>query len=161
MYSQASFGDFIYIILGLGWVIFSAYNAKKKQNAKKNPPSANDKGSFLETLMSEIGGANKDTEPVAFETSHNTAEAFHESDPQIIPTVEDNRVFSYDDEYEEDIIDPPSYNIDNEPVNSSNVILPKNRQSEEKVFSSKKPKMKRIDLRKAVVYSEILKRVYF
>ncbi len=161
MVVHASFEDFIYIILGLAWVIYSAYNAKKKQKAKNNPAPASQNKSFLESVISEIGFPEEKPEPIPSSLSNDAYSNEDDIDPEINPSTESAEIFSYDDEYEESNFNSSNDIIENEQVIksnkiTSNYIIPKKDSN-----LNKKTTKKRIDLRKAVIYSEILKKVYF
>ena len=162
----ASFEDFLYIILGLAWVIYSAYNAKKKQKAKNNPASAGKNKSFLDSIISEIGLPTEQPKPVDAKLEQDDEYHFDEDEPEIMPTHESQKLFSYDDEYEESNYTPPFNVVETETVvvstkvGSTNVEIAK--ELKEDVYTIKKKKSrKRIDLRRAVIYSVILKKVHF
>jgi len=157
----ASFEDFIYIVLGLAWVIYSAYNAKKKQKAKNKPTSTSEKKSILDSLINEIG-LNDEKEEANISSSPKDVH-YNEDDinPEIIPSDEPQRLFSYDDEYEENNFSTPVYIIENEPIITSDKVDTNHITSKNESLVKKKTTKKRIDLRKAVIYSEILKKVYF
>ena len=150
----ASFEDIIYIIIGLLWVAFSFYNAKKKKNAKKVPTPANKQKSMLESLLNEIRDEDQKNDPSLYEPAQEIDQ--HEEEPM---HIEEEEIFSYDDYYEEsnpkstiDVItqttNTPVTTIDDNPLKVKTINTIKKRKNI-------------INLRKAVIYSEILKKVYF
>jgi len=162
----ASFEDFIYIILGLVWVIYSAYNAKKKQNAKKNPAPARKNKSFLDSIISEFGLPSEQSQPINPKPKHVDENVIYDIEPEISANNEIQELYSYDDEYEESNYTPPYDVIETETVVSSNnidsTIVELVEKKKNKAYSiKKKVNRKRIDLRRAVIYSEILKKVHF
>jgi len=162
----ASFEDFIYIVLGLVWVIYSAYSAKKKKEAKKNPVSASKNKSFLDSIISEMGLPSEKSESTNRESEHIDEYALDNIEPEISPVVEPQELYSYDDEYEESNYIPPYNVIETEPViessNADTVKVDVTKDFNENVYTIKKKDIrKRIDLRKAVIYSEILRKVHF
>lgn len=165
MIVQASFEDFLYIALGLVWVIYSAYSAKKKKEAKNNPASVKKSKSFIETVISEMGYTAEQTAPVTESTPDNTSYIDDDFEEEVAPYEEPEKIFSYDDEYEEsnynpasNVIETPLVDIDDEPiVEVSSNICPK----EDAYIIKSKSRKKIIDLRKAVIYSVILKKVNF
>jgi hypothetical protein len=154
----ASFEDAIYIILGLVWVIYSFYNAKKKQKAKNNPSSTNDK-SFLESLINKMGGATENQEPSA--NSSNKTNYVDNVVEEEDYAEQEEAIFSYDDIYEKSNYSPPYEVVENEPAVITSTTSSKKNLTKPAPIPKKKNSKKRIDLRKAVIYSEILKKVYF
>ena len=153
MTALASFEDIIYIIVGLLWVAFSFYNAKKKKNAKKGPVPTNKQKSMLESVLSEMGYEDNKNDSAL---SEPVQEVYHEDEP--IPEAA-AKIFSYNDYYEESnsesTIDVITQEL-NTPIRAVDDNLTKI-----KINSTIKKTKNKIDLRKAVIYSEILKRVYF
>jgi hypothetical protein len=166
MVVQASFEDFIYIALGLVWVIYSAYSAKKKQKAKNNPTSASKNKSFLETIIGEMGLPSAQTESDNRGQEEDDEYKFDVDESKITPSVEPQELYSYDDEYEEsNYVDP--YNVietktvvDTNNVDANIVKIPKELVDNDYTIKKKKS-IRRIDLRRAVIYSVILKKVDF
>ncbi len=157
MTALASFEDFLYVIVGLLWIVFSFYNAKKKKDKKNAPTPKSEKKSILESLIDEIGLQDKQTEPSFYESSSNIDQEENEPDP--LPTEETQEVFSYDDYYEESNYNSPVDVIERKPLVSAKVKEDKNYRIRKSSFDSKTKN--NIDLRKAIIYSEILKKVYF
>jgi len=155
MTSLASFEDFIYIIIGLLWVAFSFYNAKKKKNAKKDPAPANKQKSMLESLLNEMGYEDNKNDSALSEP----VQEVYKSEDEPIQTEAASEIFSYDDDYEESnsesTIDVITQEL-NTPIKTVD-----NNLTKVKTNSTIKKTKNKIDLRKAVIYSEILKRVYF
>ena len=160
MVSYASFEDYLYILIGLVWVIFSFYNAKRKKMAKENKTANTEKSSILDSILDEIG--------VKTENEYNYNDPFEEHEqiniikenksPQVeILSSEPEAVFSYEDYYEESNYNAPTNVIDKKRSkafeSTSTITGSKNLKLVKKV--------RKIDLRKAVIYSEILKKQYF
>ncbi len=157
MTALASFEDFLYIIVGILWIIFSFYNAKKKR-AKKNAPSQkSEKKSILDTLIDEIGLKDEQAEPSIYESDTNIDHI--ESEPDQPLPKETHEVFSYDDYYEESNYNSTVDVIEEKPSVVKKVIEDDNYRI--KKSSVIKKTRKNIDLKKAIIYSEILKKVYF
>jgi hypothetical protein len=160
MIVTASFEDFIYIIIGLVWVIFSYYNAKKKKENKAKQPSQARKSSLLDTIINEIGIKTGEDTPV-YSTSYLEEDIIDEKNNDIeqenYKNYNTDTVFSYDDHYEESNFTPVAnvFDIKQSPISEKSTTT----LSETKKLIGKKAK--KIDLRKAVIYSEILKKKYF
>jgi hypothetical protein len=153
MLVKGSFEDYLYIIIGLVWVAFSIYKgAQKKKSLAKTPQQSEEgevqkkKKSFFDEFLSEI---IKDDEPVPNE-SIEVEEKFRE--PVI---VEQDKVFSYDDIVEESNVIVESNVYEVKPTTDLNF------QQELKSHLKSKKEQPRFDLRKAIIYSEILNRRYF
>ncbi len=160
MIVKASFEDIIYVILGLVWVIYSAYNAKKKKKAKENPSTSSKKPSFLESVINEIGLTDDKKPAVISEPYQDTDYYKDDVESKTLSAEDDEPVFSYDDYYEESNYKPVNNVIETVRANSAN----NNNDSETKNKVHIKKRMgsrKKIDLRKAVIYSVILKKVNF
>ncbi len=157
MTALASFEDFLYIIIGLLWIVFSFYNAKKKKNKKNEPAPKSEKKSILESLINEIGIQDNQPEPSLYKPSESVDHI--EDEPASELVEESEPVFSYDDYYEESNYNSPNDVIEKKPLLPINKIEDKNYRI--KKASYNKSSRKNIDLRKAVIYSEILKKVYF
>ncbi len=155
MTALASFEDIIYIIVGLLWVAFSFYNAKKKKNAKKGPAPVNKKKSMLESLLNEMGYEDQKKDSALYESVQEVDQ--YEDEP--IQTEAAAEIFSYDDYYEESNSESTNHVITQE-SNTQVTTIDYNRTIAKEKSTNKKSKT-RIDLRKAVIYSEILKKVYF
>ena len=168
MVSFASFEDYLYVIFGILWVVFSIYNANRKKKAKEakakgeKSESKSVGSSILDAIMKEVGVSTEDLSPNQSDPYANT--------PKIVPLqaeqneyeeeadVESDNVFSYDDIYEESNYSPPTNVIDRK----QQVKLNKTVISDVKSNNpSKKRKAEKINLRKAVIYSEILKKKNF
>ncbi len=157
----ASFEDFLYIIIGLVWVIFSYYNAQKKKQRKTKQPPSKKEPSLFETILEEIGGEEHKAPP-AYSSPYTANDElidneFKDVEQENYIDSDPEEVFSYDDYYEESNFSPVTNVINNkQPLVSD--------ESSATKIDTKKPtliKAKKIDLRKAVIYSEILKRRYF
>jgi len=155
MVYQASFQDILFVLAGLAWIGYSAYRKSKKrgetsQSGGKNVSSK--KKSVFEELMTQY--TNEEAERQEATNPINEAYAVT-PEVQLEETLNDDHVFSYDDYYEEGVGSEPT----------SDGILPSNeveRQIKVDVDTPKKQKIssKSFNLRKAFIYSEILKQKY-
>lgn len=158
MTAHASFEDFLYIIAGIIWIAFSFYNAKKKKQAKKAPAPTTKKKSMLESLFDDIGQQDEQKDSTYYEPGQETYEKSPEVDSEPVPANEPVKVFSYDDFYEEGNYNPIPDVIERK----SSTPLKNISTTDYKVKrSSLKKKNKKINLRKAVIYSEILNKPKF
>ena len=154
MLVKGSFEDFIYIIIGVIWIAFSIYKGAAKNKARKNqpsPPQTEEQEStsifenFLNNLIKE-----EEKEP------YEPVELRKEETVEVKPAPESSdKIFSYDD-----LVEESNY------FHESNVYEEKADKKaslkEELKTHLKDSKTKpRFDLRKAVIYSEILNRRYF
>lgn len=158
MIVQSSFEDFLYIILGLAWIIFSFYKAKKKKREKEASSQTSEKKSFVDSLLNEIGLQDEQEDP---HFSEPYREEIDQSEPELIPVTnkELEKVFSNDDYYEES-----NYNSTDDVIEKEPLMPIRKRDEAYNISEESSTKMKirkNIDLRKAVIYSEILKKVYF
>ncbi len=157
MIVQASFEDFLYIIVGLVWIIFSFYKAKKKKQERDATSKTSEKKSFVESILNEMGLQDEHEEPNFSQSSQDANQFGSEVDTDTNEEVE--KVFSYDDYYEESNYNSIDDVIEKEP---SITISKKDDAINKSIESSSARKVKKnINLRKAVIYSEILKKVYF
>lgn len=156
MTAYASFEDFLYIILGIVWIAFSFYKAKKKKQSQKEGPTTSKKKSILESLFDEIGIKEDDTETIYQEPSQDLFE--HEIENKPVLVDEPNEVFSYDDFYEESNYIPTNTVKEKKRSTETNVTTDLNYKINK--LNVLKKNMK-INLRKAVIYSEILKKPDF
>jgi hypothetical protein len=164
MLVKGSVEDFIYILIGIIWIAFSIYKGFKSSQKKKTEPTHYDEtyeeepesssgdqakksvfDSFLEEIMSEKEPAPKPVE----------VEKKAEKTPTRYEDLAEKEPFSYDDFYEERNYIEPSDVYDDKgtatrPTKQTELVTHLQRR--------RKP---RIDLRKAVIYSEILNRRYF
>jgi len=161
MVVYASVEDFLYILVGIAWVAFSYYNAQKKKRAKESKnPSEKRKPSFLETLIDEAGFKTEEETPVYADPYLENDSVIEENNGNSFQDESEENysqeVFSYDDYYEEsnyqarsDVKDKKQ-SLKNDVVTTT--ISDKNKS---------KNKVRKVDLRKAVIYSEILEKKYF
>lgn len=151
MLLKGSFEDFFYILIGIIWIAFSIYQGQKKRKQKSaTQPTAEKKKSFFETLLDEVTEKNQQFE-----------ETYDDDIQPEIDTIEaventfDEKKFSYDDYYEERNYEEAEDSIiKNESLTQP--ILTQNKKP-----GSRKSRKPRFDLRKAVIYSEVLKPKYF
>lgn len=156
MLFKGSFEDFIYIIIGLVWIAFSIYKGAQKNKAQKktNTPSDSDSkestsifDSFLENLM-------KDEDATTFEP----VELQQKKDEKVdIIKPENEKIFSYDD-----LVEESNYLYETDVYEEQAVKTTTPTLNQELRTHLKQTKTKpRFDLRKAIIYSEILNRREF
>ncbi len=162
MQIQASFEDYTYVIIGIIWMIYSVYKGKKKKDAQQSKSSKPKAPSFLDSLFEEVVGIKETASPAYAEPELKTepktesiiSDNVMESDTLRI--YEKEKVFSYDDVYEDDNFAKTKRVVEKEAMLQSFET-----QSNNSYLQKKNIKVKRINLRQAVIYSEILKRKYF
>jgi len=154
MLFKGSFEDFIYILAGLVWVAFSIYKGSQKQKKAKSGGAENKKSkSVIEDFIGDYLGVKEEIvyqdEAVSSEKGEELIEETGEVEPQ--KGTYNPEVISFDDEYEKD--------------NSfkEKVLLTQEEDRIEKirVTNKRKPIQKkklRFNVKKAVIYSEILRR---
>lgn len=153
--SESSFEDIIYLLIGVAWIAWSIYKGTQKGKKGKvkqtGRPAPVQKGkSFFETLISEIT-EEKSKVPYDQPVEETEVQAVEELQPE--PKKEEV-VFSYDDVYEES-------NLETEKGVYKNITTDREKTKKKtSTFSKHIKKKRRIDLRKAVVYAEILNRRY-
>ena len=151
MLLKGSFEDFFYILIGIVWIAFSIYQGQKKKKQKSSAIISPSKTTiFFETLLDEVTDKNQVNEEIYNSES--------ESRPEIIKQEEriyEENKFSYDDYYEErNYEEAEDVLIKKEP-------LAKSEFDHSSRTSLNKTRKLRFDLKKAVIYSEILKPKYF
>jgi len=151
MLLKGSFEDFFYILIGIVWIAFSIYQGQKKRKQKLSAPSTTEKKkSFFETLLDEVTEKKQAYEEIYDSESESTPEIVNQEER----TYEENK-FSYDDYYEErNYEETEDVIIKNEPLAKSDFDHPIRA-------NLKKTRKLHFDLKKAVIYSEILKPKYF
>jgi hypothetical protein len=156
MLVKGSFEDYLYILIGVIWVAFSIYKGAKKKKSLADSPektetekSAESGKSFFDAFLDQIVTENEAIpyEPVEVE------EPFAES--RLEARENEEKIFSYDDVVEESNFMEENSVYKIEPATEISF------QQELKSHLKGKNKQTRFDLRKAVIYSEILNRRYF
>jgi len=149
MIAKGSFEDFLYIFIGLIWIGFSIYKAQqKKKAAAQGQGNVKKEKSFFDNLMSEFINEEPSSPSHSSINEPLSAEKYERRDAQ------PNKVFSYDDVYEGSNAMPEYDVYEKKPARQPEL-------KEEIITKKQKQKRKpRIDLRKAVIYSEILNRKY-
>jgi len=147
----ASLGDYLYIIIGIVWLVFSVYKGQKKKNSRSESPQKSSGKSFLDTLMDEFN-----PEPAVESVPYIKSEPGNFVSKEV--PVDEPTLFSYDDqveesnEYETSVVYTKREfgNHGSQPVIHNNII-------------DKQQYRRRggFNLRKAVIYSEVLNRRYF
>lgn len=146
MLVKGSFEDYFYILVGLIWVAFSIYKGVQKKKSQKTPDKEVKKKSMLETIMDEFLEKEKpvQAEPIVYDASPQNVELEEE---------EKEEVFSYDDIYEKS-----NYNEFSEVHKKTET---KSRLKTNLKATSRKRQKPRFNLRKAVIYSELMNKRYF
>ena len=154
MLFKGSFEDYIYIIIGLVWIVFSIYKGAQKNKARKQTPVSPESeekkpasifDGFLEKLM-------KEEEEVPYEP----VELHPKTDENIqVVHSESEKIFSYDDLVEK------SNHLKETDVYEEKAVTKSTLNQELKTHLKQARTKPRFDLRKAVIYSEILNRRYF
>lgn len=147
MLIKGSFEDYFYILVGLIWVAFSIYKGMQKKKSKQTTGEEVKKKSVLETLMDEFLEKEQQIqpEPIIYQAP---------TDDELIEEKAADEPFSYDDIYEKS-----NYNEADDVYTKKPVV--KNKLKANLNLPGKTRKRTRFDLRKAVIYSEILNRRYF
>jgi hypothetical protein len=148
--------DYIYILLGLVWIIYAAYRANQKKKAKQKAPhheqtTEPETGSDVKSLLEEIltGEVSQPSRPSAYideslsaitgaRMEYENADIKTDYKLDSIPVEEGERIFDEDD------------------LTSSYAQLFNTEDSEHMI----KREDIDFDLRKAIIYSEILNRPY-
>lgn len=167
MIYNASFEDFLYILAGLVWLVFSIYNANKKKKAKENKkpnPQRESPPNFLDSIMDELGIDKSEQEPAENQTVYepytyeedellvkNETNNTHKPDT----TTYDREPFSYDDYYEESNYSEIS------DVKEKDELIKTRVKIDLSTKKSTTKKSRKVNLKKAVIYSEILNKRYF
>jgi hypothetical protein len=146
MLIKGSFEDFFYILVGLIWVAVSIYKGMQKKKSQNAPAEKVKKKSVLETLMNEFLEEEKPVQPETIVYQAPSQDTNFEEE-------EKTEVFSYDDIYEQS-----NYNEVSE-VNTIKTEAKTKRRTDLKV-PVRTRKKQHFNLKKAVIYSEILNRRY-
>lgn len=143
MIFKGSLEDYIYILIGLVWIAFSIYKARQKKSAVAKDEVGKKSGkSFIDQLINDFMTEGQ---------LESTIENYHPNPEQ----HKAKKVFSYDDIYEESNPKPFTDVIETEQAVKSVRI----ENKVQKIIS--RPRKSKPDLRKAIVYSEILNRKIF
>jgi hypothetical protein len=156
MLVKGSVEDLIYILIGVVWIAFSIYKGMQKKKQQTPPPDDVDydyepepepekKKTAFESFLDEI---LVEEEPVPYKPVEY--EPVSESTPETKPT---EKIFSYDDYYEESNVQE-GFEVYKGADTQSTI------KKQPLSTSHKKRRKPHFNLRKAVIYSEILKRPY-
>lgn len=154
MLVKGSFEDYIYILVGIIWIAYSIYKGTQKNKQKSKPVEARQTGtkeskSAFESFLDEI---LVEEQPLGFESAESTLRDY---EPVTSEQEEQKEPFSYDDIYEESNFE------EDLGVYSLSAVSNLREAEKQKTKPTTKKRKPYIDLRKAVVYSEILNRRYF
>lgn len=158
MLVESSFGDYIYILIGLLWVGFSIYKGSQKNKKSQQTESENNRTpNAIEDLLGEFLGYKQDE--AVYTSEKNDSEPtkdMYSEERKSTPETKNvaSNIFSYDDEYEEEgnFFEEKKVYTKEEGNNLENSVLKKEKKSIKRL---KKP---RINIKKAVIYSAILNR---
>jgi len=151
MLLKGSFEDILYILIGIIWVVFSIYQAKKRKKQKSvSQPGAKKKKSFFETLIDEMTEQNQQQTDIPDDIGSTVAEPVVKLENEY-----EEKKYTYDDYYEEG-----NYDEVKEVISTTEPLTKQIPKHEQKSHLTKRKKI-RFDLKKAVIYSEILKPKYF
>jgi hypothetical protein len=150
MLSKGSFEDYLYILIGLVWVVFSIYKGSKnkKRSALQTNKKKTGKG-LLETLFDEFTREEHPQEKIPAVADDLVSEPPASA---VIPSIE-QKVFSYDD-----LIEKSTYS---EIENTETTAISQIELEKEPVLPVKQIVRRRFNFKKAIIYSEILQPKYF
>ncbi len=153
MLVKGSFEDYLYILIGVVWVAVSIYKGAQKRKKAASAPSSSEpeqKKSFIDAFLEEF--EEKQT-PIYEEPKPDDFEELSTRPIQAeAENIDENYVFSYDDQYEESNVNEYDDVYKKEPE----TII----RTQELSKPVKRRKKRRLDLRRAVIYSELLRRPY-
>ncbi|RLD34512.1 MAG: hypothetical protein DRI88_01450 [Bacteroidetes bacterium] len=143
MLSKGSFEDFLYILIGIIWVAFSIYKGSKRKKQTQKQSVKKDKG-FFETLLEEVTKQDQQQVDIPYTQEIPLSET---------PLPPEERIFSYDDAYEEENYKEPEVILATDETQQKTDLKTQSQTAERKKL--------RFDLKKAIIYSEILQPKYF
>ena len=150
MLSKGSFEDYLYILIGVVWVAFSIYKgSKNKKRVVRRPQKPKAEKGFFETLINEFTEVKQSQEDVPSVAKDPAAEI---SAAAIMPGTEE-KVFSYDDIYEEE-----NYS---EVEDAAVAVETRVKAGDEQKTHNQQNRQRRFNFKKAIIYSEILQPKYF
>lgn len=165
MIYKGSYEDLIYILIGIIWIGYSIYKGVQKNKAAKTTttgkPSETKSKSFLEKFLDELAEqGEKSIEHAPPEKATITEQEFV-TEPEFVTEKKnvtkngEREFFSYDDNYEKSNFDESSDVYKPDAVTGTEIV--------KKAKYREKPKKRKtkIDMKKAVIYSEILNPRYF
>lgn len=153
MVVKGSFDDYLYILIGLVWVAVSIYKTAQKRKQAAAPVQKGEKEE-KKSIFNQIFDEFVEKNEFDFEdTKHREPERV--SSPKFTSDkVEnaDDAIFSYDDVYEESNVNEYDEVYKKEPLQKPAPKVP--------LKAPRNRKKRSFDIRKAVVFSEILRRPY-
>lgn len=155
MVFKSSFEDILYVVIGLVWVAFSIYKGRQKQKNAQKPEGERSKSkSAIEELLGNFLDIKEDDKVYQEEVENTTEELLTEEDETVKVKVTDfpSKVFSYDDVNEEGNF------LEKKAVFTSETKRDVRFLVKEDTKTVRKRKKPRFNVKKAVIYSEILKR---
>lgn len=154
---ESSMGDYFYIVVGLLWVAFSIYKGMSKQAKPQKSGGEKVKNTTdIEKMIGEFLGVKPDDTVYApqqedIKPTENVSTEL--PDVKDLTEKQSSNVFSYDDEFEEG-----GNFFKEKKVYTPDTVLKEGEKTLIKSDAVKKRVKTRINLRKAIIYSEILKR---
>lgn len=156
MIFKGSFEDFLYVAIGLVWVAYSIYRGKQKQKDAQKPEGEKSKRkSAIEELLGNFLDIKEDDVVYQDEEVENTTEEIvFDEDKNVEINVADtpSEVFSYTDVDKEGNFLEEKAVYTSETKKYDRLFIKKDTKP---VTKRKKP---RFNVKKAIIYSEILRR---
>jgi len=140
-------GDWFYVLLGIAWIVYSIYKGSaKKKDQEQTKPSPKKKASFLEGLIDDF----------VDERPEGDEEVIYKDPFEEVPVITEDEVVSAHDPVQDKKgkLDYP----DREGIRVTKDVS--GSVSEIQVKPKKHRKISRVNLKKAIIYSEILRRPY-
>lgn len=155
MVVKGSFEDFLYILVGLVWVAFSIYKgSQKKKKAQKPDGEANKSKSGFEEILENLLGVKEEDhvyeENIINKPKENLFNEVEEIETKVTETPFET--FSYDKAQEQGNFFEEKEVFTSKTHKRDSLEVVKNSKP---VRKKKKPKF---DVRKAIIYSEIMRR---
>lgn len=156
MVYKGSFEDILYVVIGLVWVAFSIYKGSQKQKKRQKPEGERNKGkSTIEEFLGNFLDIKEDNTVYQDEEVNNDGEelSFEEDDiPKEVVTNTPSKAFSYSDAYKEGNF------LEEKEVFTSESKRDERFSHNIETKPIRKRKKPRFNVKKAIIYSEILKR---
>jgi hypothetical protein len=151
MIVSASFNDYLYILVGIVWLIFSVYKSQKKKADNAQGSQQKPQKSFLESLIDEFNPETK-VAPIPYDQND---EPFDSSENKQEYVTE---IFSYDDAVEESNETETSVVYRQKEVEKAKTDTVKDSKV---IDNQKNSRGRAFSLKNAVINAEILNPKYF
>ena len=156
MIVKGSFEDILYVLIGLVWVAFSIYKGSQKKKKAQRPEGEKVKSkSAIEEILGEFLGVKEEEVVYQGDNTNEVHEEFSydEQDyPQTEATNAPSEVFSSDEKYKEGNFFEEKRVYTSGTKNNDRLKV---STKPELITKRKRP---RFNVRKAIIYSEILKK---